>query len=66
MSAGTLSRLAGLVFVLAAVAGGVGASELGVQHVAGGSAVVADAGTTTTTAQQSDAPLFITFGIDWS
>jgi hypothetical protein len=36
MSARKLGRLAGLVFVLAAILGGTGSAALGAQHVAGG------------------------------
>ena len=42
MSARKLGRLAGLVFVLAAVFGGVGAASVG-QHEAGGSTAVTSA-----------------------
>jgi hypothetical protein len=41
MSARRLSRLAGLVFVLAAIIGGVGAVDAGVQHKTGDSAATA-------------------------
>jgi hypothetical protein len=40
MSAGKLSRIAGSVFVLAAVLGGIGASTAGVGHGTGGSDAV--------------------------
>jgi hypothetical protein len=39
MSARKLSRLAGLVFVLAALFGGVGAAAAAAEHEAGGSSV---------------------------
>jgi hypothetical protein len=41
MSARRLSRLAGLVFVLAAIVGGVGAANFGAQHGTGDSPVTA-------------------------
>ena len=41
MSAGKLSRSIGLVFVLAAVFGGVGASVTGAEHGTGGSGTIA-------------------------
>jgi hypothetical protein len=41
MSARRLSRFAGLVFVLAAIVGGVGAASSGAQHGTGDSAVTA-------------------------
>ena len=40
MSAGKLSRIAGSVFVLAAVFGGIGATTAGVEHGTGGSDAV--------------------------
>ena len=41
MSARSLSRLAGLVLVLAAIIGGVGAVDTGAQHKTGDTAVTA-------------------------
>jgi hypothetical protein len=41
MSARKLSRFAGLVFVLAAILGGVGAASAVVEHETGGSAIAA-------------------------
>jgi hypothetical protein len=42
MSAGKLSRIAGSVFVLAAVFGGIGAAASGVEHGTGGTTSVTD------------------------
>lgn len=47
MSARKLSRLAGLVFVLAALFGGVGATTIVAQHEAGGSSVTSALAQTT-------------------
>lgn len=42
MSAGKLSRVAGSVFVLAAIVGGIGASTPGAGHGTGGSGIVTE------------------------
>jgi hypothetical protein len=44
MFAGKLSRYTGLVFVLAAIFGGVGAADLGAEHGTGGSRILVSTG----------------------
>lgn len=68
MSTGKLSRLAGLVFVLAAFLGGGGAYVPGAVHGTGGTAVTDQQVTTNGVAPSSSAPapLITTFEIDWT
>jgi hypothetical protein len=66
MSAEKLSRLAGLVFVLAAVVGGAGATAFGAEQGAGGSGVVVtDAGTAAVLTPSSTGTISRTFEIGW-
>jgi hypothetical protein len=66
MSARKLSRLAGLVFVLAAVFGGGSAYASGAEHGTGGSTIVTD-GTGAKSGSISSPPGGIrTFELDWT
>jgi hypothetical protein len=65
MSAGKLSRLAGLVFVLAAFLGGGGAYVPGAEHGTGGYTVNDEPGITSGNAPSSS-PSITTFDVDWS
>jgi hypothetical protein len=65
MSAEKLSRLAGFVFVLAAVVGGAGAPAFGAEQGAVGSSVAADAGTAAL-APSSSSPVARAFEIVWT
>jgi hypothetical protein len=66
MSARKLSRLAGLVFVLAAVFGGGSAYASGAEHGTGGSTIVTE-GKGATSGLTSSSPGGVrTFELDWT
>ena len=52
MYAGKLSRFAGLVFVLAALAGGAGAHLAGAEHGTGGTSSTTNSGSLTVVAEE--------------
>jgi hypothetical protein len=67
MSAGKLSRLAGLVFVLAAFLGGGGAYVPGAEHGTGGYTINDESGNTSGVAPSSSPTSTVTtFDVDWS
>jgi hypothetical protein len=67
MSAGKLSRFIGLVFVLVALFGGVGASVAGAEHGTGGAGTVAvgDVNAGGPSNVRSEALIISTFDYDW-
>jgi hypothetical protein len=65
MSAGKLSRYTGLVFVLAAIFGGVGAADLGAEHGTGGSRNVVNSGFESAVALSGTSDAFAIRSIDY-